>query len=202
MVEVARRLGSELGATNVEFRVLDAQALDLPDASVDAVVCRWGYMLMPHPAAALRETRRVLRPGGRLAFSVWGASDRNPWAAIVARALIEAGHMDRPGATTPGIFALSDPAWIESLVVEAGFEPPVVSEIAMRWPFDSFDDYWGFTLDAAGALSMVIERLPADEQEAVKRSVREALGQSATGAFELEGLCLNASTRPADALGV
>ena len=50
---------------------MDAEKMDLEDDSVDGVICRWGYMLMADPAAALAETRRVLRDGGRLAFSVW-----------------------------------------------------------------------------------------------------------------------------------
>ena len=66
--------------TNVEFQVWGAEWIDLPVASVDAVLCRWGYMLMADPLAALRETRRVLRPGGRLALAVWDAASANPWA--------------------------------------------------------------------------------------------------------------------------
>ena len=62
---------------NIEFRELDAEDLDLEEASVDGVVCRWGYMLMPNPAIALGETRRVLRRGGRLAFAVWGSGDQS-----------------------------------------------------------------------------------------------------------------------------
>ena len=67
----------------------------------------------------------------------------------------------------------------------------------MRWPFDSFEDYWAFTLDKAGGLAMVIERLSDDERDSVRASVRRALGSEAKGSFELAGLCLNASTRAA-----
>jgi SAM-dependent methyltransferase len=195
MVEAARRRGAELGVRGVDFRVLDAQALDLPDGGMDAVVCRWGYMLMPNPAAALRETRRVLRAGGRLAFSVWGPPDRNPWAAIVAGVLVGKHHMPTPSAGAPGIFALADPARLEALVVEAGFEPPRVTEVEMAWRFDSFDDYWAFTLEAAGALAMVIEQLSDDDRRAVRETVREALGSQANASTGLGGLCLNASAR-------
>jgi ubiquinone/menaquinone biosynthesis C-methylase UbiE len=66
MVETARRRARELGLENVGCRPLDAEQLDLRDESVDGVLCRWGYMLMADPGAALSETRRVLRPGGRL----------------------------------------------------------------------------------------------------------------------------------------
>ena len=71
MVEVARRAAEAL-ASAIEYRVLDAERMDLDDGSVDGVLCRFGYMLMADPAAALAETRRVLRDGGRLSLAVWG----------------------------------------------------------------------------------------------------------------------------------
>ncbi len=116
MVEAMRRRGAGLGFDNIEYRVMDAERMDLEDDSVDGVLCRWGYMLMADPAAALRETRRVLRPGGRLSFSVWGAPQDNPWGSVVGRVLVERGHMEAPEKDTPGIFAMGDPARIEALV--------------------------------------------------------------------------------------
>ncbi len=85
MLEGARARALELGLSNIEFKVLNAEWIDLPLASVDAVLCRWGYMLMADPAAALAETRRVLRPGGRVALAVWDALEANPWALLPAR---------------------------------------------------------------------------------------------------------------------
>ena len=73
MVEAARRRGTELGLENVEYLVMDAERIELDADSVDGVLCRFGYMLMADQAAALAETRRVLRAGGRLALAVWGA---------------------------------------------------------------------------------------------------------------------------------
>jgi ubiquinone/menaquinone biosynthesis C-methylase UbiE len=70
MVEVARRRGAALGLRNVDYREMDAEHIELEDATVDSVLCRSGYMLMADPAAALSETDRVLRPGGCLALSV------------------------------------------------------------------------------------------------------------------------------------
>jgi SAM-dependent methyltransferase len=195
MVDAARRRAEELGVTGVEFRVLDAQALELADESVDAVLCRWGYMLMPDPAAALRETGRVLRPGGRLALSVWGAAADNPWASIPGRTLVEAGLLEPPRAGAPGVFALADPARIEELVASAGFEPPRIWEQHLTWTFDGVEEYWSFLLELAGAFSMVIATLSDDEREAVKASVRDAVGAQAVGAIALPGLCVNASAR-------
>src|SRR5215204_274521 len=70
MVAAARQRAQELGVKNAEFRLLDAERMDLETDSVDGVLCRWAYMLMTDPATAFAETRRVLKPGGRLAFSV------------------------------------------------------------------------------------------------------------------------------------
>ena len=78
MVEAARAESQRLGLRNVVHRELDAERMDLEDDSVDGVLCRWGYMLMADPAAALRETRRVLREGGALALSVWGPPSATP----------------------------------------------------------------------------------------------------------------------------
>ena len=64
MVEVARRAAAAAGLRNVEVRVLDAESMDLADAVVDRVVCRFGYMLLADPAAGLRETRRVCDRAG------------------------------------------------------------------------------------------------------------------------------------------
>ena len=121
MLEIARRRREELGLTNVEFRELDAEDLDLEENSVDGVVCRWGYMLMPNPAIALAETRRVLRQGGRLAFAVWASADRNPWISVASRILVAHGQMPPPDPAEPGMFVLANKKELCALVEDAGF---------------------------------------------------------------------------------
>jgi len=69
-------------------------------------------MLMADPATALKETRRVLRDAGRLAFAVWTTPERNPWASMPAMTLVERGHLPPPVTGTPGIFAMGDPSRI------------------------------------------------------------------------------------------
>ena len=98
MLAGARARAAELGLANLEFQVLNAEWIDLPLASFDVVLCRWGYMLMADPETALGETRRVLRPGGRLALAVWDALELNPWAALPARELRARGLAPEPDA--------------------------------------------------------------------------------------------------------
>ena len=174
MLEVAKRNGQSHGVSNVDFRVLDAERMDLDDDSVDGAVCRWGYMLMADPAAALNETRRVLRDGGALAFAVWRTPDQNPWAAIPGMTLVQRGHMPPPEPGAPGIFALGDPDRIRELVTGAGFEDPEIEEIAFEFRYPSADEAWDLVIDLAGPLARVIKSLPEDEQEATKQAVLEA----------------------------
>ena len=173
MIDVARRNGAARGLSNVEYRVLDAEKMDLGDDSVDGVVCRWGYMLMADPAAALKETRRVLREGGPLAFAVWTASDRNPWASVPAMTLVQRGHMPplEPGA--PGIFAMGDPGRIRELVTQAGFAEPQMEEITFEFRYAGFDDFWDALVRIAGPLARVINALPDDERQATREAIMQ-----------------------------
>jgi ubiquinone/menaquinone biosynthesis C-methylase UbiE len=173
MVDVARRFGEARGLTNVEYRVLDAESMDLDEDSVDGAVCRWGYMLMADPAAALKETRRVLRDGGPLAFAVWRTPDRNPWAAVPGMTLVQRGHMPAPEPGAPGIFALGEPDRIRELVTAAGFGEPELEEIAFEFRYADFDDLWDALVRIAGPLARVVKALPDDEQQATRAAIEE-----------------------------
>lgn len=173
MVDVARRFGEQRSIGNVEHRVLDAERMDLEDDSVDAVICRWGYMLMADPAAALKETRRVLRGGGSLAFAVWATPDRNPWAAIPGMTLVQRGHMPPPEPGGPGVFAMGDPDRIRELVSGAGFAEPEVDEIAFDFRYADADDLWDTIIRLAGPLAEAIKGLANDERDATRTAIME-----------------------------
>jgi SAM-dependent methyltransferase len=173
MVEVARRLGEARGLDNVEYRVLDGERIELDDDSVDAVICRWGYMLMADPAGALKETRRVLRAGGPLAFAVWRTPDRNPWAAVPGMTLVQRGHLPPPEPGAPGIFALGEPGRIRDLVTGAGFGEPELEEIAFDFRYPDFDDLWDALVRLAGPIARAVNVLSDDERTATRAAIME-----------------------------
>jgi ubiquinone/menaquinone biosynthesis C-methylase UbiE len=175
MVEAARKRGAELGIENADYQVLDAQAMDFDDASFDGVICRWGFMLMPDPAAAFRECRRVLVPGGRLAFAVFTGPDENPFAALPARILAEAGYLPPPtSAWQPGILALADRTRIQTLLDGAGFTSTHIEGVNMTWTFANANDYWTFLVDLT-ALGPLVSSLPAAARDAVRAAIGERL---------------------------
>lgn len=82
MIEHASLQARQRQVGNVSFVRRDAEQLGLPDASVDVALCALGLMYMPDPAQAVREMRRVLRPGGRMVIAVWGKRSRCGWAEL------------------------------------------------------------------------------------------------------------------------
>jgi ubiquinone/menaquinone biosynthesis C-methylase UbiE len=166
MVEAARRRA----IPNAEHRVMDMQAIDLPDRSVDAVVSRYGYMLVPDPAMALRETHRVLRPGGPLAFATWAPAKRNPWATAYGPVLVERGLQEPPQPGLPGQFALAEPEQIQALVREAGFDEVAVEDVRLQFRFADWDEYRSVVPNLASALRELLQTL----DDSVRAEVDEA----------------------------
>lgn len=196
MVEGARRRANELDITNAEFQVMDAENMDLDTDSVDGVLCRWGYMLMSDPATAFKETRRVLKPEGRLCFSVFAGPEQNPWAALPARTLIEGGFMKPPVPGSPGILALGDKERLQRLLTDAGFSGHAIEEVPITWRHRNFDGYWQFLTEVAGAIATLIEALTPLEQTAARDAMQAAVSEYQTGSeIALPGVTINVVTQ-------
>jgi len=82
MVEISTALAKEKKINNIQFARMDAEELQSPDNSFDAAICALGLMYFPDPLKALKEMRRVLKPGGRAAAAVWGQRDHCGWSEI------------------------------------------------------------------------------------------------------------------------
>jgi ubiquinone/menaquinone biosynthesis C-methylase UbiE len=194
MLDVARGRAGDLGVENAEFRVMDAEHLELDTASVDGVLCRFGLMLMADPAAALSEARRVLRPGGNLTLAVWAAPERNPFFTVIASSLVEGGHVSPPRDPVPNPFSMASPDRIRSLLAATGFTTVAVDEIKLGFRFRNIDDYLGFMADTAGPLAVTLQKLSEPERNAVAATVEDALGAfAADGGYTLPGAALVAA---------
>jgi SAM-dependent methyltransferase len=171
MLDIARSRARELGIDNVEFRVLDLEWIDLPTASVDAILCRFGLMLTVDPAASLQEMRRVLRPSGRVAIAVWDEPSHNPWSTIPTRAMVELGHLPPPDRTAPGMFALAAPGRLQHLLETAGFVDPILEPIELERSAESLDAFFAETLDLSRAFADPFERLSAAQRDEVRARI-------------------------------
>ena len=171
MVEATRRRAEQLGARNVETRQMEAEWIDLPTASVDGVLCRWGYMLLADPETALRETRRILRPGRSVVFAAWTDPDANPWMTAINRSVVELGFGERPSPDEPGPFAFSDRGRIEKLLDAAGFEELELEAFDFAFTFASQDEHWEHQLAMSTRLGEQVAGLSPAEHTALRDAV-------------------------------
>jgi ubiquinone/menaquinone biosynthesis C-methylase UbiE len=176
MVEAAQRGARQRSLHNVECRVLDAQQIDLLDASVDGVLSRFGLMLVPEQERAMGEIRRVLRPGGRCAYATWGPPDRNPWIFQIVMALAQNGFTPPGDPNAPGgVFSLATPERNEELAKAAGFETVAVEELTGVMRYESADDYWTFNTSVAGPLAQLITSLSKEELAGIRAALDTSL---------------------------
>lgn len=188
MVAAARRGATAGGLTNVDCRVMDAQALDLDDDSVDAAISRLGLMLVPDPAAAFRELRRVVRSGGTVAYTVIGAPDQNAWLALMMGALTQNGHQPATGNpfAVGGPFGLASPDLNAELLRDAGFVDVQIEQIPGVITVTDADDYWETQSSLAGPVKATVERLTDDERATVRATLATMLARyEADGGFAL-----------------
>lgn len=174
MVEAARQRATAEGAANTEHRVMDAEAIDLPDGGVDVVLCRMGYMLMADPAQAIRESARVLAPGGRLALAVWSDAQANPWAAIPMRAIMQHLGAPPPPPDTPGLFALADAERLRSLLTDAGLGAVRTELLDDVVEYESPEAWLGVTGRLAGPVRALLDNLDDDGRAAISAAVAQA----------------------------
>ncbi len=192
MVAVARERAAQAGLDNVEFKQLELEWIDLETASVDAVLCRWGIMLIVDPEAAAQEMRRVLKPGGRAALAVWDDPERNPWATIPSRTMIELGHTERPDPNAPGMFRLAGDGVLQELLESAGFLDVEVRRVAMERPYRAVDEFVDETLEISPIMGNVFRELSDSQQREARDRMIDALAEftGPDGALRLPGSSL------------
>lgn len=176
MVETARARAQQRGLTNIQFHQCPADSLPFPDESFDVVVSRLGVMLFPDPDAAIHEMLRVLKPGGRLAFAVWGKSDINPFCYLVTRVMDS--HVKAPAADpdAPSAFRFAEPGKLASVMTQAG-------AIDVKEDMVTFDieapisprQFWTMRSQMSDTLRDKLTTLSADEQAQIAVEIEQAV---------------------------
>ena len=169
VVEARRRHPS------IEFREGDAEALPFADASFDAVVMNFGMLHLAQPDAAIAEADRVLRPGGRYAFTVWAPPERAVGFGLALRAIEAHGRPDVPLPEGPPFFRFSDAAGTTQTLESAGFTDVRVQELPLRWRLTSADALFE-ALSRGGVRTAAVLRAQTPEAlAAIRAAVREGV---------------------------
>ena len=172
MTAIAAARARAAGLTNLSARDRDLEDIDEPDASYDVVLCREGLMLVPDPVRAAREIRRVLRPGGRTAVTVWGPRERNPWLGLVLDAVSDQLGAPVPPPGIPGPFSLDDADRFAGVLADAELSDVRVDELPTPYHAPSFEDWWTRTSALAGPLAKMLAALPEPAVEELHARAR------------------------------
>jgi len=159
----------------IDFQAGDAEALPFPDASFDAVVMSFGLLHLARPDQALAETHRVLRPGGRLGFTVWAKPEEAVAFGIVLRAIQRHGRLDVPLPPGPPFFRFSDPEESRRVLLGLGFQTPEVTVLPQVWRLGSLDALFEVTRGGTVRTAGLLRAQTPEAQDAIRAEIREAV---------------------------
>ena len=140
MLEGARRRATAAGLDNLDFEIADMEELPFAEQSFDRVVCRFGIMFSPRPEVALAEARRVLRPGGRAAYLIWGPLEDTTMFKVLWSVMDRLMGPPEEAFTYPP-FRFGEPGTLAAMMTAAGFagvdesELRFAPEVPARLPF-------------------------------------------------------------------
>ena len=156
----------------VEFKQGDAEALDFGDSVFDAVICAFGINHLQHPEKAIAEARRVLRPDGKYAFTMWCTPGKSKFHQLVLEAIRAHGTLDVPLPPAPPPFRFSEPETCTAALLEAGFINPRVTEVALAFRPSAPERVLELTYSAV-RLEMILSLQGAEARERIHRAIIE-----------------------------
>ena len=184
MIALASSRSAEKRAAPVEWRQADAQKLDLPDASFDAVFCQLGLMLFAKPHDALREMRRVAAPGAPVACLVQGRRSAMLFTALVMDAIVARAPQFRThGNGAPTLYAFGPDGILEEAFTQAGLTEIVTKRLTGVFRFKTPEEYWSTMTEGAGRTGAMLRSLSPTVQEKVKADVLRRAAKRRVGGF-------------------
>ncbi|MDO7884197.1 class I SAM-dependent methyltransferase [Hymenobacter cheonanensis] len=171
MLATARENAARQGLTNYTTLAGDACALPFASDCFDAISCRMGFMFFPDMLLAAQEMYRVLKPGGRLATSVWAAPPHNPWITTMMGALSAHLSLPAPVPQAPGMFRCAQPGLLAGLLETAGFQNVREEEVQGSVQFDGPDGYWQNMTEVAAPVVAAMSRADGATRADIKANL-------------------------------
>jgi SAM-dependent methyltransferase len=166
---------------DILFREGDAEALAFDGEAFDAVVMNFGLLHLARPEAALAEALRVLRPGGRYAFTVWAGPGQAVGFGMVLQAIERFGRLDVDLPEGPPFFRFSNADECRTALARAGFAGVSVQTLPLSWTLSSPDQVYEAISRGGVRTAAILRRQTPDALAAIRAAVREAAEEYRTG---------------------
>jgi ubiquinone/menaquinone biosynthesis C-methylase UbiE len=181
MLAIAREKAATRGINNIETKVCDVCALPFPDNSFDAISCRFGFMFFPDMQLAANEMARVLKPGGRIATSVWNVPEKNFWVTAVMGTINRNMELPAPPPGAPGMFRCCKPGQMKEIFEKAGFRDITEKEVTSKLRSGSVDRYWEMMTEVGAPIVAALSQADDTTKEKIRKEVFEQVKQKYPG---------------------
>jgi SAM-dependent methyltransferase len=170
---------------DVAFREGDAERLPFEDSTFDAVAMNFGMLHLGRPEVAMKEAFRVLKHGGRFAFTVWAKPDEAVGFKVVLRAVEEYGeHVTVPHG--PDFFYYSRPEECRVALTTVGFAAPSVMLLDLAWRLSSSNDVFAAFFEGTARTGALLRRQPPEARRSIEKEVQRSAGRFETMAGSVE----------------
>jgi SAM-dependent methyltransferase len=188
MLAVASRRAAAEGLTNVETRVCSADDLPFDDGTFDSVSVRFGFMFFPDLPAATAEVVRVLRPGGRLAASVWIDPAANPWTSIVMQSVGAEVELPAPDPDGPSMYRCAAPGSVRSLFEGAGLVDVADWDVDLDLVTQSAEEYWDMASEHMSLAAAALRQVDEPTRDRIRaRAIDEVTAYERDGRLHVPG---------------
>jgi ubiquinone/menaquinone biosynthesis C-methylase UbiE len=177
MLEIAQENATKRGIINFETKVCDVSELPFADETFDAVSCRFGFMFFPDMLLAIKEMTRVLKPGGKIAATVWNIPEKNFWVTATMGTINKNIEIPPPPPGAPGMFRCSKEGFMTDLFSQAGLKNISENEIAGKLNCKTIDVYWNLMNDVAAPVVAALSKANETMKEKIKEEVYQLVNQ-------------------------
>lgn len=171
MLAIAKENAQARGIENIETVVCDANELPFENEHFDAISCRMGFMFFPDMLQAAKEMYRVLKPGGRIAASVWYGPEKNFWITAVMGTINKNIEIPAPPPNSPGMFRCAKDGFMVDMLQQAGFVNTVQQEVEGQLKTQTTDTYWSFMTEVAAPVVAALAKADDEKKEKIKSEV-------------------------------
>jgi ubiquinone/menaquinone biosynthesis C-methylase UbiE len=177
MLAVARENAERRGINNIETMACDVCELPFDDNSFDAISCRFGFMFFPDMQLAANEMARVLKPGGRMATSVWDVPEKNFWVTALMGTINKNMELPQPPAGSPGMFRCAKPGLMKTIFQNAGFQNVREQEVSTRLNAGNVDTYWNMMTEVGAPIVAALSKADDALRQKIKKEVFELVSE-------------------------